>query len=211
MWPLVNIIFIFCVFSFFFFPVSCCLRYTPNLPPCKRILRYSVQTIGASCDINAIVWVHPVQFHVSHHHGRNDRSSEVQLCDNGLCVSETLTLCPVLQLPPEEEEQVCLCRPQIHADSPKAGLFTVSCSQSFCFPTCVCVLWHVLVHSFISFALVLGLNSDGNSSCPCFVLWRKEETQADSDGTRPIQRTQRWLVALWGSAGGCGSAALQPP
>lgn len=56
MCPLVYVIFIFfCVCSLFFPPVSCCLRYNPNPPPCKRILTYSFQTIGASCDINAVV------------------------------------------------------------------------------------------------------------------------------------------------------------
>ncbi|XP_075903666.1 C-C motif chemokine 20b [Nelusetta ayraudi] len=36
--------------------VSCCLRYTPHPPPCHRIRTFSVQTIGASCDINAIIF-----------------------------------------------------------------------------------------------------------------------------------------------------------
>ncbi|KAK1884779.1 C-C motif chemokine 20 [Dissostichus eleginoides] len=41
---------------------SCCLRYTSRRLRCQRLLRYTVQTINTSCDINAIIFHLPGRF-----------------------------------------------------------------------------------------------------------------------------------------------------
>ncbi|CAK6968593.1 C-C motif chemokine 20b [Scomber scombrus] len=42
---------------------SCCLRYSRRrMPPCSRVLGYTIQTIKTSCDINAIIFHLPGAF-----------------------------------------------------------------------------------------------------------------------------------------------------
>ncbi|XP_053198483.1 C-C motif chemokine 20b [Scomber japonicus] len=42
---------------------SCCMRYRRGrLPPCSRVLGYTIQTIKTTCDLNAIIFHVPGAF-----------------------------------------------------------------------------------------------------------------------------------------------------
>nr|XP_057915378.1 C-C motif chemokine 20-like [Doryrhamphus excisus]XP_057916956.1 C-C motif chemokine 20-like [Doryrhamphus excisus] len=41
---------------------SCCLRYHDIKLPCQRLLGYTIQSMGKSCDINAVIFHVPGRF-----------------------------------------------------------------------------------------------------------------------------------------------------
>ncbi|XP_051910434.1 C-C motif chemokine 20b [Hippocampus zosterae] len=41
---------------------SCCLRYMKRKLPCQKVSDYSLQSIGKSCDINAVIFHLPGRF-----------------------------------------------------------------------------------------------------------------------------------------------------
>lgn len=187
MCPLVYNIHFYCFFVFFsfscFFAVSCCLRYTPHPPPCHRIRAFSVQTIGASCDINAIMWVHPCNF--TFHTIMTGRSASwMRLCENRLCVTMSWLCAWFCSFHRKNNRLVC-------AD-PKS---TETLKRLDCLKWVAINLFVSPPASYDTFLFIYlfyfgaGAEFWWKLIFPCFVLWWKEE-KADSDGKEPEDATR---------------------
>lgn len=194
MCPLVYNIHFDCFFVFFifhcFFAVSCCLRYTPRPPPCKRILRFSVQTIGASCDINAIVWVHTPCNFTFHTIMTGPAAYWMQLCENDLCVTMSWLCAWFCSFHMRKNNRPVCADPKSSKTLQRLDCLEWVAINLFVSPPAsydtFLFIYLCIYFTLLYFTLVLGLNSDGNSFFP--VLFcddrRRRQTQIVKDQSR---------------------------